>query len=120
MRVDSETGLVIHRGFITRSPVAIRVIQVVSFVFGLLYLVLGTRFVLEYISANRGSGFVQFIETVSNPFYAPFRRIVSNGSDGAGHPLVWSIVIALVAYAILHAVIVKLLHMIARAPIEDV
>jgi uncharacterized protein YggT (Ycf19 family) len=94
--------------------------QLVNFLFGVLYLLLATRFVLEYIQANRGSGFVQFIETVSNPFYAPFRRIVANGSDGAGHPIVWAIVIALVAYVILHAVIAQLLRMLARAPVDDI
>jgi YggT family protein len=120
MRVDSETGLVIHRGVISRSPVALRLMQLVNFLFGVLYLLLATRFVLEYIQANRGSGFVQFIETVSNPFYAPFRRIVANGSDGAGHPIVWAIVIALVAYVILHAVIAQLLRMLARAPVDDI
>jgi uncharacterized protein YggT (Ycf19 family) len=115
---DSETGLVIHRGVISHSPVVVRLIQVVNFLFGLLYTLFVVRFVLEYIGA-RPVGFVQLIQQWSEPFYHPFRGIVANGSDPGGHPLAWSIVIAVVAYALLNAAIVALLRMATRASDVD-
>ena len=43
-------------------------------------------------------------------FYAPFKGILANGHDPAGHPIAWSLVIAFAAYAILHGLIVSLLR----------
>jgi uncharacterized protein YggT (Ycf19 family) len=114
---DSETGLVFHHGTLWRSPIVPRLIQVVGFLFGLLYLLLAIRFVLEYVEA-RPVPFVQAIDRWSDVFYAPFRGIVANGHDGAGHPIAWSLVIAFGAYVILHAAIVALLRM-ARARDDD-
>src|SRR6185312_7973326 len=98
---DSETGLVFHGGTVWRSPIIPRLIQVVSFLFGLLYLLLGTRFVLEYVEA-RPVPFVRTIDQWSDVFYAPFKGILANGHDPAGHPIAWALVVAFVAYVILH------------------
>ncbi len=114
---DSETGLVLHRGVLSRSPFVVRLIQVVSFLFGLLYTLFAVRFVLTYIEA-RPVGFVQMIVQISDVFFRPFRGIVPNGQDPGGHPIAWSLVIALVAYVLLHAAIVGLLRMTARASAE--
>ena len=110
---DSETGLVIHRGVISHSPVVVRLIQVVNFLFGVLYALFVVRFVLEYVGA-RPVGFVQMINQGTDVIYRPFRGIVANGSDPGGHPIAWSLVIALVAYALLNAAIVSLLRMATR------
>ncbi len=45
---------------------------------------------------------MQFIVTVSNPFYAPFRGIVASPSTDGGHTLLLPIVVAIIAYALLH------------------
>jgi len=110
---DSETGLVFHRGYIARSMFVVRLIQVVNFLFGVLYTLFATRFILEYIQA-RPVRFTELIAEWSQPFYRPFQGIVSNGHDGAGHPIAWSIVIAAAAFALLHAGIVGLLRMLNR------
>jgi uncharacterized protein YggT (Ycf19 family) len=115
---DSETGLVFHHGAVWRSPIAPRLIQVVSFLFGLLYLLLGIRFLLVYFEA-RPVPFVEAIDRWSSVFYAPFRGILPDGHDAAGHPLAWSIVIAFVAYGILHAIIVALLRTARARDVED-
>lgn len=114
MRVDSETGLILHRGVLTRSLFAVRLLQLVNFLFGVLYALLLARFVLAYIGARDDSGFVRFVREATHPFYAPFDGIVRNGSDAAGHPLVWSVLVAVVAYAVLHAAIRGLLRLIMR------
>ena len=114
---DSETGVVFHHGMMARSAFVPRVIQAVSFLFGILYMLLGIRFVLEYVSA-RHVAFVDLIDRATDPFYRPFHGILANGHDAAGHPLAWSILVALGAYVLLHAAIVGLLRMTARARIE--
>ena len=44
------------------------------------------RFLLALMAARSTAGFVQFIVTVSNPFYAPFRGIVASPSTDAEVP----------------------------------
>lgn len=110
---DSETGLVIHRGYMARSLFVVRLIQVVNFLFGVLYTLFATRFVLDYIQA-RPVRFTELITELTQPFYRPFQGIVANGTDGAGHPIAWSIVIAALAFALLHAGVVGILRMMNR------
>jgi uncharacterized protein YggT (Ycf19 family) len=55
---------------------------------------------------------VRFISTITNPFYAPFRGIVSSPTTEGGNTLVFPIVIAMVVYAILHIAINGLLRMV--------
>ncbi|MDX6574446.1 MAG: hypothetical protein QOE96_399, partial [Blastocatellia bacterium] len=54
-----------------------RVSQVIDYLFFVLYALLGLRFLLALLAANSNAGFVQFIVTVTNPFYQPFRNIVA-------------------------------------------
>ncbi len=86
--------------------------QFVDYAFYVLYTLLGVRLVLALIAANQGNGFVQFISTITDPFYAPFRGIVDSPSTGAGNTLVFPIVIAIVVYAIVHVAINGLLRMV--------
>ena len=60
------------------------------------------------------AGFVQFIVTVTNPFYEPFRGIVSSPSTGDGHTLMMPLVIAIIVYILLHLAINGLLRMLAH------
>jgi uncharacterized protein YggT (Ycf19 family) len=92
-----------------------QVARVLDYLFGLLYALLAIRLVLEFIEARKSAGFVQFIAALTNVFYAPFRGIVSSESLDGSHPIVWPIVIALVAYMLLHAAIRGLLRIVARA-----
>src|SRR5438034_3268182 len=59
-----------------------RISQVVDYIFYVLYALLGLRFLLALLAARSGVGFVQFIVTVTNPFYQPFRGIVSSPATG--------------------------------------
>ncbi len=91
------------------------VARIVDFLFGVLYTLLLVRFVLELINASRSSGFFEFIRVVSDPFFAPFRGIVGNTSLDGSHWIVWPLVIAIVAYMIVHAILRGVLGLIARA-----
>jgi uncharacterized protein YggT (Ycf19 family) len=90
------------------------VARVLDFLFSALYLVLGVRLVLDFLQARRDSGFYELIAKASAPFYAPFKDIVHSNTLDATHPIVWSLVVAIVAYVLLHAVLRGLLRLVAR------
>jgi len=94
-----------------------RVSQVVDYIFYVVYTLLVIRLVLALIAARSSSGFVQFIQTVTDPFYSLFRGIVASPSAG-GYTLVLPIVIAIIIYALLHAGITRLLRLIAHRKTE--
>ena len=92
-----------------------RTARVLDYLFGLLYALLAIRLVLELIGARRGTGFVQLILGLTSPFYAPFKGIVGNDTIDGSHPIVWPLVIAIVAYMLLHAGIRALLRLVERS-----
>jgi hypothetical protein len=51
---------------------------------------------------------------VTNPFYAPFRGIVASPATDQGHTLLLPIVVAIIAYVMLHLAINGLLRMLAH------
>jgi YggT family protein len=89
-----------------------RVTLGVDYVFYLLYGLLGVRFVLSLLGAAETAGFVQFIHGVTNPFYAPFGGIVATPAINGGM-LDFPIVIALLAYFLLHLAVRGLLRLLA-------
>ena len=109
--VDSEREVQRSRGLA-------RVSQVVDYIFYVIYALLGMRFLLALLAARSSAGFVQFIVTISNPFYAPFRGIVASPSTDAGHTLLLPIVVAIIAYALLHLGINGFLRMMAHRKTE--
>ena len=99
---------------VERSRGVARVSQIVDYIFFLIYGLLAMRFLLALLAARSSAGFVQFIVSVTNPFYAPFKGIVASPSSGSGHTLLLPVVVALVAYLLLHLAINRLLRMIAH------
>ena len=99
---------------VERGRTAARVSQIIDYIFYLLYALLGMRFLLALLAARSTAGFVQFIVAITNPFYAPFRGIVASPSTDQGHTLLLPIVIAIIAYIILHLAINGLLRMLAH------
>jgi hypothetical protein len=99
---------------VERSRGLARISQVVDYVFYVIYALLGMRFLLALLAARSSAGFVQFIVTVTNPFYAPFRGIVASPRTDEGHTLLLPIVIAIIAYILLHLAINGLLRLFAH------
>ena len=99
---------------VERSRGLARVSQVVDFVFYVLYALLGLRLLLELLAARRTAGFFQFIASVTDPFYAPFRGIVASPTAEGGYRLTVPIIIAIIVYLLLHLGIKALLRMIAH------
>jgi uncharacterized protein YggT (Ycf19 family) len=105
--VDTEREVERGRG-------AARVSQIVDYIFYVIYALLGMRFLLALLAARSSAGFVQFIVAVTNPFYAPFRGIVAAPRTDQGHTLMLPIVVAIIAYVLLHLAINGLLRMLAH------
>ncbi|HEY6230427.1 MAG TPA: YggT family protein [Pyrinomonadaceae bacterium] len=99
---------------VERGRGAARVSQIVDYIFYVIYALLGMRFLLALMAARSTAGFVQFIVAVTNPFYAPFRGIVASPTTDQGHTLLLPIVIAIIAYVLLHLAINGLLRMLAH------
>ncbi|HEX7296828.1 MAG TPA: hypothetical protein VF251_13810 [Pyrinomonadaceae bacterium] len=95
-----------------------RISQVVDYIFYVIYALLGMRFLLALLAARSSAGFVQFVVAVSNPFYAPFKGIVASPSTNQGHTLMLPIVVAIIAYVILHLLINGLFRMFAHRKTE--
>ncbi len=95
-----------------------RISQVVDYIFYVIYALLGMRFLLALLAARSTAGFVQFIVTVTNPFYAPFKGIVASPSTDGGHTLMLPIVVAIIAYILLHLAINGLLRLGAHRKTE--
>ena len=99
---------------VSRGRGLARFAQVVDYVFYTIYTLLAIRLVLAQVAANSRTGFVQFIRAVTNPVYAMFRGIVASPTAEGGFTLALPIVIAILAYLVLHAGIKGLLRLVAH------
>jgi YggT family protein len=97
-----------------RRYVVARATQAVDYLFILLYGLLGIRFFLALLGASQQAGFVGFVNGLTDPFYAPFANIVARPSVNGGF-LDFPLLIALLAYALLHLAVRGLLRLIAGA-----
>jgi YggT family protein len=84
----------------------------VDYAFYLLYGLLTVRFVLSLLGAAETAGFVVFVHGLTNPFYAPFSGIVATPSINGG-VLDFPLIIAVLAYILLHIAVRGLLRLIA-------
>ncbi|MES2305666.1 MAG: hypothetical protein V4558_09165 [Gemmatimonadota bacterium] len=97
-----------------RSRPAARGYQFIDYIFWLIYTLLLIRLLLVFMDARTWVGFVRFINTVTDPFYAPFKGIVASPTvEGTTSVVAVPILIAIVAYALLHLAIHKFLVMLA-------
>jgi uncharacterized membrane protein len=99
---------------VERSRGLARVSQVIDYIFFLIYGLFGLRFLLALLAANSSAGFVQFVVAVTNPFYAPFRGIVDSPAIDGRHTLMFPLVVAFIAYVLLHLAINGLLRLVAH------
>lgn len=98
---------------VERGRVMARVSQIVDYVFFLIYGLLTIRLLLELFAARENAGFVKFIKTATGFFYAPFAGIVPSLSNN-DFTLALPIVVAIVAYMLLHLAINGLLRIFAH------
>lgn len=99
---------------VDRARGAARISQVVDYIFFVIYGLLAMRLLLELFAARESAGFFKFIKAVTDPIYAPFRGIVPSPSTPEGFTLALPIVVAIVAYMLLHLAINGLLKMMVH------
>ena len=99
---------------VDRGRIVARISQVIDYLFFIVYGLLTIRLFLALFAARADNEFVQFIRSVSDPFYAPFRGIVPSPSTPEGFTLALPIIIALVVYILLHMAINGLLRIFAH------
>ncbi len=88
-----------------------RVMQVIDYVFFLVYSLIGLEIVLDLLGAREASGFKRFLDLVTWPLLAPFRGLLPTPSIGPAQ-LALSYVAALAVYAILHQAIKRLVRIL--------
>ena len=94
------------------SPIESVIAGVVWFVFGVIEVFIGIRFVLKLIGANAEAGFVQFVNGFSGIFMAPFDAILGTDSV-SGATLEWSALVAIVIYALIAWGLVTLIGVVS-------
>ena len=99
---------------VRRGRVVARVSQIVDYIFFLIYGLLTVRLLLELFAARESAGFFQFIKSVTNPFYSPFRGLVPSPSTAEGFTLALPVIVALVVYMLLHLAVNGLLRILAH------
>lgn len=99
---------------VERGRVMARISQFVDYAFYLIYALFGIRLILNLVAARSQNGFVQFVEAITNPLYAPFRGITNSPTTPEGNTLALPIIIAIVAYLLLHLAINGLLRILAH------
>ena len=115
---DSEIGVVFHHGVLSRSAFPLRLAQVLSVLFSLVYGALVARFLLLYVQA-RPSPFEHWVATITNFAYVPLRELFKDGRDAAGHPVAWSLLVAVAACAVLQWSLIRVLREVARPRLEE-
>ncbi|HMS43996.1 MAG TPA: hypothetical protein PKE69_27465 [Pyrinomonadaceae bacterium] len=98
---------------VERGRFMARISQFVDYTFFLIYGALAIRLLLELFAARESAGFVKFIKSVTGIFYAPFAGIVPSPSK-EDFTLALPIIIAIVAYMVLHLAINGLLKLFAQ------
>ena len=88
-----------------------KLIQFVWLIFGVVEGLIGLRFVLKLLGANPESPFAAFVYQITEPFLLPFQALVATPELGQVE-LETTAIIAMIAYALLAWVMVKLVRII--------
>lgn len=98
---------------LSRAKVFARISQVVDYIFGIIYGIIGLEIVLDLLGARPSSGFKAFIDRISAPLLAPFNGLMAEPSHGL-YRLKLSYIIAFAVYILLHLAINGLLRLMAQ------
>ncbi|MBC8076352.1 MAG: YggT family protein [Chloroflexales bacterium] len=118
-RVASATGeRVVHSEHVRepseamrRGSAVTRTRQVISFIFGIIGVLIVVRFVLLLLGASETSGFVQFVYNLSRPFVAPFFGIFGEPTFGSS-VIEWASLVAIIVYSLVAYGLARLVELI--------
>lgn len=100
---------------VARRAMLDRIASILWFFCGIIEIMLGLRVAFRLLEANANSGFVNFVYSFTDPFVRPFEGIfASPASDGA--VLDSAALLAMVIYAILTWLIVRLIWLLLDKP----
>ena len=100
-------------GEISRGRQMARVSQVINYLFGIIYGLLGLLIALELMGARQSSGFKQFIDAVTAPLITPFKGLLPTPSAGNSQ-LMLSYIIGVAVYGLVHLALRGLLRVMAE------
>ena len=100
-------------GVLERARRATRVSQVVDYAFFVIYGVIGLEIALELFGARQASVFKRFLDALTFPLLAPFRGLMRDPTVGSAQ-LMFSYVVAVVVYVLLHWAVNGLLRLFAQ------
>ena len=109
-RTTRQTATFSGDPFAVRRALPVKVQNGIYLLFGLLEGLLGIRFVLGLLGANPAAGFAQFIHGVTGPFIAPFVGLFGQPRF-QGSVFEFNSLVAIVVYALIAWVLVKLVWM---------
>jgi len=89
--------------------------RVINVIVSIIELLLALRLVLELLGANTGAAFIAWIYNASAGLVAPFAGAFPSISLGGNSEIDFSTVLAMLAYAILGWLVIKLLAFIFAA-----
>ncbi|MFP3853149.1 MAG: YggT family protein [Anaerolineales bacterium] len=100
-----------HKEYRERVGVTQKLVQFVWLIFGVVEGLLGLRFLLKLLGANPNSPFSAFVYQLTQPLLWPFQGIVATPQSGE-FVLEAISIIAMIAYALLAWVVVKLIRIV--------
>jgi hypothetical protein len=105
--VAYRTETIMSDPYATRGMQVFKFQQVIFLLFGILEALLGIRFVLGLLAANPAAGFAQLIYGLTGPFLAPFAGLFGQ-PNFEGMVFEWNALVAILVYALLAGLLVKL------------
>lgn len=79
-------------------------VYLVNTIFGIIELLLGTRFILRFLGAN-GAPFVRWVIETSNPLVYPFRGMFPDSVLSGGFVVEINVLVAILIYALVAYII---------------
>lgn len=89
-------------------------LRLVDWIFYVIYALLGLRFLLALLAASEEAGFTQLVHALTDPLLIPFQAIVARPAIG-GSVVDFPVLVAIVAYIVLHLAIRGLIRTIGTA-----
>ncbi len=112
---EQEVREVTEDPYASRRAQAIKGEQVIYLIFSIIEILIAIRFVLRLLAANPAAGFASFIYGVTAPFVAPFEGLFGTpGYNGSVFDL--NSIVAIVVYAIIAWLLVRLLWLLLGEP----
>lgn len=94
------------------SPIEVVLARIIYWIFGVIIALLALRFVFGLFGANTGAPFVQVVYAITDVFMIPFAAVFRTGRlEGATFE--WSVLLAMVIYALIAWAIVSLIHAVS-------